>query len=451
MPKQKQYRVLSYEERIKIALMLNENKKSSEIARELGRSVSTITREIKNYAITEPCKQNDCMEWHSKTCRKHNICGNNNCHKLCCRCRQKDCRSKCSDYRPALCDRLCDNPPYICNGCEYFKKGCRFERRIYYPSKANMRANEIKIEKSAGYDYTDEELDMINKIMTPLIRDQKQAPYAALIAAMPKLAKAGISLSRSTLYRMIERCDLDCRNIDLPEKVKRRRPKTKKRNKDTNTKVMLEKAGHMWKDYLKYKDEHYGIIIPQMDCVEGKRTDECALLTLFWKDTHLQIAFILDAHDSAHVVGALDKLEQMIGYDLFCQMLPAILTDNGQEFTDISGMERSYTEKGKIRTKIFFCEPNRSDQKGGCERNHREMRKIIPKGKTSLDMFDQADINLMMEHVNSYPRESLRGKAPVDVAQLLYPQDFLNLLGIERIPPDKVILSPTLLKNHKAA
>ena len=206
----------------------------------------------------------------------------------------------------------------------------------------------------------------------------------------------------------------------------------------------MDKAGHLWGDYQKFIAEN-DCIVPQMDCVEGRKTDQAALLTLFWGDTHLQIAFILSAQDSRNVVEALDKLETMIGLELFRQMLPAILTDNGHEFTDIEGMERSSTVDGEKRTQIFFCEPNRSDQKGGCERNHREMRRIIPKGKTSLDMFMQVDISLMMDHVNSYPRESLHGKSPYDIAKVMYPADFMDMLGLERIPPGDVVLSPVLL------
>ena len=112
---------------------------------------------------------------------------------------------------------------------------------------------------------------------------------------------------------MINRADLDCRNIDLQEKVKRRRPKTKKRNRDANSKVMVEKAGRMWRNYLKYTDFRDTTAV-QMDCVEGKKTDKCALLTLYWKDTHLQIAFLMEAHDAKNVVASQAGDNDRIGY-----------------------------------------------------------------------------------------------------------------------------------------
>ena len=444
MSKKAQYRVLSDIDRATIAVMLNKGASLSAIARETGRSLSTIIREIRNHATVIKSEKNNCQFYFSRSCVQHNACGRHCPNKLCRKCRAQ-CWKTCGDYSEAICDRLCESP-YVCNGCPKNNAGCRFNRTVYDPATANKAAYEVRHAKSAGYDYTDDELDFIDRIISPLIKNGL-SPYAALKIAEPKLKKKGISLSRSTLYRMIDRRDLGCRNIDLPEKVSRRRPKTKKRNHETP--VNVDKAGHLWKDYLKYMEER-DVIIPQMDCVEGKKKENATLLTLYWKDTHLQIAVIMDNQDSQHVVEALDMIEYTIELVLFRQMLPAILTDNGKEFSDIEGMERSCTVPGEKRTQIFFCEPNRSDQKGGCERNHREMRKIIPKGRTSLESFMQDDIILMMNHVNSYPRESLYGRCPYDVAKALYPPDFLGLLGMERIPDEQIVMKPSLLADRLA-
>ncbi len=442
----KKFKTLSLEEGVCIAYMLNNGQTATDIGRDLDRSPSTILREIKNYSVDKPSKKNHCKFHVAKTCTRHHLCDDACNKKKLCRLCPKQCYTFCEDYKEDTCKKLCE-PPYVCNGCEDNNPNCKFTRRIYDPAEADKKAREIKHNKATGYDYTDEELDIINALVSPLILNG-QSPYAILVSIKADLDKNGISISKSTLYRMIDRKDLDCRNIDLPEQAKRRRPKSKKRNRDANAKVMIEKAGRMYEDYLKYIESH-NVVVPQMDCVEGKKTDICALLTLFWPDTNVQIAFLLARHDAKHVVDALDKLEIMIGLDMFRRMLPAILTDNGQEFTDIKGMERSCTVEGELRTKIFFCDPNRSDQKGGCERNHRLMRRIIPKGKTSLDIFMQSDICLMMDHVNSYPRENLYGKSPYEIAFALYPQDFIDNLNFTIIPPAQVILKPSLLKQKQ--
>jgi len=79
------------------------------------------------------------------------------------------------------------------------------------------------------------------------------------------------------------------------------------------------------------------------------------------------------------------------------------------------------------------------------ELNHEFVRKIFPKGKT-LDKFTQDDISLAMSHINSYSREKLNDKAPFELFGFLYGYDTLNKLGLQRIPPNEIILKPTLFK-----
>ncbi|OCZ53833.1 hypothetical protein A7D23_07640 [Dehalobacter sp. TeCB1] len=74
------------------------------------------------------------------------------------------------------------------------------------------------------------------------------------------------------------------------------------------------------------------------------------------------------------------------------------------------------------------------------------MRKILPKG-TSFDALCQGDIDLMMSHINSYSREKLGDKSPLDVFSFIYGyDDVLKNLGISRIPANKILLKPSLLK-----
>ncbi len=435
------HKVLSEGERYNICFLLNEGKTFSEIARTLNRSVSTITREIDGHTVKYKSKKNNCKSYFARTCERKGIC-DRDCNRryLCRKCSIGKCWTYCKDYDEKTCDKLLE-PPYVCNGCTKNNTNCRYSRVIYDPKIAHEKAVDVRKTKSAGYDYTDEQIEIINALISPQI-ENGASPFAALVAKKDELARHNISLSKNTLYRMVARNDLDSINLSLPEKV-RRRPKTKRRNHELQT-ISVQKAGHLWEDYLGYMSEH-DVVVPQMDCVEGKKTDRAALLTLYWGDSHIQTAIILDRHDSIHVVEALDVIERCIGFELFRKMLPAILTDNGQEFTDIQGMQRSCTIPGEERTYIYFCEPNRSDQKGGCERNHREMRRIIPKG-TSLEPFIQSDIVHIMNNINNYPRESLRGKSPYDMAEMLgYPEGFLTGLGMERIPCDEICMNSHLL------
>ena len=148
---------------------------------------------------------------------------------------------------------------------------------------------------------------------------------------------------------------------------------------------------------------------------------------VFLRPCHRQrLRIRLSEQTSEGVVACLDMIEESIGTELFKEMFPYILTDNGHEFADIDGMQRSVN--GGQRTFIYFCEPNHPEQKGGCEKNHEFIRYVIKKG-ASLEPYSQSDISMMMDHINSYARKELHGRSPYAFARSMYPEDFFTLYG----------------------
>ena len=107
-------------------------------------------------------------------------------------------------------------------------------------------------------------------------------------------------------------------------------------------------------------------------------------------------------------------------------------------------MERSCLVPGEKRTRIFFCEPNRSDQKGSSERNHRLLRDIIPKGKGIENLY-QPHMTLISNHINSYVRKSIGNECPYDIAARVLPSDFFEHLGLEKLSPEQIMLKPSLV------
>ena len=185
-----------------------------------------------------------------------------------------------------------------------------------------------------------------------------------------------------------------------------------------------------------------------MDCIEGKRDEAPAILTLYFKRSGMQLGFLLAKHDSKHVVHALDNIEGILGTELFQDVFPVILTDNGHEFMDIEGMEHSCINPNVKRTRIFFCEPNRADQKGGCENNHKLVRRIIPKG-TSLLSYTQEEITLMFNHINSYRRNSRYGACSYELSREYLSADFFELLGLYTVRDTEVRLTPDLIREYR--
>ena len=79
------------------------------------------------------------------------------------------------------------------------------------------------------------------------------------------------------------------------------------------------------------------------------------------------------------------------------------------------------------------------------ENNHELIRRIIPKGY-SMDHLTQEDIRVVMSHVNSYARKKLNDQSPYGAFSSRYGFKLINALGIDKIPPNDIILKPSLPK-----
>ena len=113
----------------------------------------------------------------------------------------------------------------------------------------------------------------------------------------------------------------------------------------------------------------------------------------------------------------------------FLSVFEYILTDRGSEFGDPVALETGLDEIQ--RTSIYYCDPMRSGQKGGLEQAHTMLRMVLPKG-TSFEFLTQWDVNLIVNHINSTPRESLKGSTPYDAALETLGKETLNAFQLKR-------------------
>ncbi len=106
--------------------------------------------------------------------------------------------------------------------------------------------------------------------------------------------------------------------IDLRDKVKR-----KPRKHSEISPLSTAKVGHFYGDYLKYIEEN-DVCVTDMDCVEGKKEENAALLTLTFPSLSLQLAFIMEYQNMSCVVATLDMIELSLGAEMFSQVFPLI-------------------------------------------------------------------------------------------------------------------------------
>lgn len=232
------------------------------------------------------------------------------------------------------------------------------------------------------------------------IIEDKYSPEAALAAAAESGIEFTTSISVRTLYRYIDKgIFLKLTNKDLPVKGKR-----KKHNKRVRVQKRASAGESIENRPDEVKDrENFGHW--EMDTVKGKQgvTKSC-MLVLTERKTRDEIIVKLPDQKAASVVEAIDRLERKWG-DMFTKVFRSITVDNGVEFSDYEGLERSVLHEGEKRTFAFYCHPYSSWERGSNENNNRLIRRHIPKGE-DFDEKQDRDIEYIENWINNYPRGS---------------------------------------------
>ena len=172
------------------------------------------------------------------------------------------------------------------------------------------------------------------------------------------------------------------------------------------------------------------------------------------------LCFFLFPFIGRSFVEALDRLERKWG-DMFPKVFRSITVDNGVEFADYEGLERSVLRDGEKRTFLFYCHPYSSCihdfvmpcfpftvsisqcpkvprsftssgrfsmlspadwERGTNENSNRLIRRHIPKGEDFEEKQDK-DIEYIENWINNYPRGILGFKTSAQ----LFEEEIKNL------------------------
>lgn len=427
---------LNLESRIIIETKLNEGESFKAIGRLLNKDCTTISKEVKNHISFEKSGAygkafNDCLLAFQHECFAQRVCQECTSRKnrFCWSCGK--CFSSCILYEKYVCPKL-SKPPYVCNGCPQRNK-CSLEKRLYKASYAQKEYELVRRESRSGFALSESELRQIDDIVSPLLIKGQSLHHIAVHHA-DELMK-----SERTLYAYINSGLFTARNMDMPRTV-RMRPR-----KNVSKNLKVDKACRLGRDFScfqAYMQEHPDLSIRQIDSVEGSK-GSAVLLTIHFVEQGLQLAFLRQHNDSQSVIDIFNRLYLEMRPDIFIELFPVLLADNGSEFSNPAAIESDM--QGNPRTKMFYCDPSAPYQKGSCENNHEMIRRIIPKGE-DIGQYTQEQIDLMMSHINSYARKRLGNKSPYEIFEFQYGKDLLDAFHLQKIPADEIILSPELLK-----
>ena len=421
---------LTLDERNFIEQELAKNTSFREIAKYLSKDPTTISKEIRKHRIRKEGQAihvnfNHCAKKYN--CHRRNLC-NSRCTKECRHC--NNCNNVCYDFVDGTCLRLI-RAPYVCNGCNQ-KFGCKLTK-YYYRALPSFNAYKTVLSESRqGINLTELELSNLDRIVSPLIKKGQSISHIYKTNDLP--------CTRATLYNYVSKNYFSARNIDLPRLVKMK----KRKQRRSETKATHARTNRTYEDFQKYIELHPDLPVVEMDTVEGIKGGK-VLLTFLFRSSRLMLAFILYEKTQKEVLRVFNMLEYELGNELFEKTFPIILTDNGTEFGDPLSLE--FNNEGIGRTRIFYCNPRASYQKGMLEKNHEFIRYVLPKG-TSFDKLLQTDINLMINHINSFARASLHWFTPFDVAKFTMDKEVLKKLNLKKISPNEIQLNTKLLKKN---
>lgn len=415
---------MSLSDREIIASGIAKNLSKQEIADSIAKDPTTVAKEIKlhrylSYRCTLPL---ECSNY------KHCIY-------------DRKCTTKCPNYSPFKCSRR-DRSPGACNGCDNFSH-CRFNKFIYKATTANNDYRTTLVDSRLGVNLTTSEAKSIANILSPLLK-QGQSPYQ-ILQAHPEL-----NISLNTIYNYIGQGVLEnfgVINLDLRKRVRRKMSKKSANiyKKRTDKKYL---QGRLYSDFCKYIEDNPDLLISEMDTVYNDVSNGPFIQTFTIRGTEFLFAVLHKYRDSKCMALGLDLLDDQLGHNIFNKYFGVILTDRGSEFS--SPLILECRSDNTIRSRIFYCDPMRSNQKGALENKHIILRYIFPK-ETDLTMLGlkyQTDLNIALSHINSTPLKSLNGRTPFQYIKFLYPDlyDAVISFGLKEIPADKVILKPYLLR-----
>ena len=245
------------------------------------------------------------------------------------------------------------------------------------------------------------------------IGQDKMSPCAVLGEIRHKNIKFGTSICPATLYSYIANgVFLSLSLEDLPYKPRKRHKRKVVASRPPRG-TSIEKRPKEIADRNTFG--HW-----EMDCVCG--STKTTLLVLTERLTRKELIFPMKNQKADSVIQCLNVLERRFG-KLFTKVFKTITVDNGSEFANFGGMEKSSYGKGKRkRVSIYYCHPYSSYERGTNERINREIRRKLPKG-TNFSKFSAKEIQAVEDWLNNYPR----GVLGYATSQELFDKEVANL------------------------
>ena len=390
---EKKNKHMTLDDRIEIEECLDKGMTFKAIGRRIGKDQTTVSKEVKKHFEVYTnffCKTDECCPKHLRA-------------------------------------------PFVCNSCpKKNHSNCIYPRRRYNAKHAQGAYENLLKESREGIPLNREEFYETERIISTAVRNGQHIYHA--------VQANNLTVSKTTVYRHIQKGYYTISKIDLPRAVKFKPRKEK--HPDYVPKGI--KTGRSYEDYLLFMEEHPDMTQIEMDTLIGQIGGKL-IMTFQFVNVDFMFGLLLDDKTAAEAGAKIIKLKETLNAAniRFSDVFPVMLTDNGGEFSDVFAFENDL--QGDKESFVFYCDPNSPFQKPHVENNHTLFRNIVPKGESFND-FTQDTVNLIFSHVNAVKRKQFNGKSAYDLFVFTYSKELARILGIDSVDPKNVIQSPKLLK-----
>ena len=405
------YGRLTRHERDTVQRMLERRASCREIARELGRSPSTVSAEVASHRFVTAPKA------------------------------RRGERVDASADLSAACPRLAAWPR-CCNGCGRYRAiGCKRRPHVFYEARAaQLCADSVLVSSRRGIDADEPAAAARLEAIRDCLRRGLSPEQMAARNGGP------VDLSPSTIYRWVSAGYDGMTSMELRRKVGYR-----PRKRAAGRAATRHSARRSHAAFLALGEDaapRPGRWTPSRG--PGRTPPACSRCCTAPAGSSSRCRWRRRPPGASRTPWGRPAI---LGADGTRRVFRAVLTDNGAEFSDEAAIAALLGE-GPGETRLFYCDPRRSDQKGACERNHVEIRKLLPKGAgIRFDRLVPADLALAMSHVNSEPRGALGFATPARAFRAMLGEDAAALLdayGVGDVPIGELDLTPGLIERARA-
>ncbi len=279
------------------------------------------------------------------------------------------------------------------------------EQYVYCADRAEEQSKENQANKGRDYKLGND-LDFV-KFVEKMKNEEKYSPYAILEYIKNNNLNFKTHICERTLYNYIEKGLF----LNIPKKKKSTKEKRKVALNNLKGRSIEERP-----NFIQERKE-YGHW--EMDTVVGGQgKGKSCLLVLTERASREELIFKMPNKKAESTVKTLDKLEKELGSKKFKETFKTITVDNGVEFLDFTGLEKSTDNKNSKRTEIYYCHPYCSSERGSNENANRLIRRFIPKG-TNIDEIEDEFIQYIQDWINNYPRKIHNGKNALQIKRQL--------------------------------